>query len=78
MKLLRRLGVVVHVSMNSRNLIVKAETTPRVGDPVFDSKLRRVGVVFDILGPVSNPYVSAKPEVDNPERYVGKPLYLTS
>ena len=34
---------------------------PIIGAPVCDYKLRNVGVVNNILGPVKTPYVSVKP-----------------
>ena len=74
---LRRLGVVLHMSKNTGNLILRAEFAPRVGEKVLDSKLRVVGTVFDVFGPVSRPYVSVRPSVEGAERLGGKPLYVS-
>jgi len=73
---LKRLGVVLHKSKNTGNLILRAEFAPRVGEKVLDSKLRVVGNVFDVFGPVSRPYVSVRPTVERPETYEGRPLYV--
>jgi len=73
---LRRLGKVLHLS-KSRALIVKLNP-PRFVKPstkACDSKLKSVGVVTDILGPVSAPYVSIKPTVSKPESVIGRPVY---
>lgn len=71
---LNRLGKSLHLS-NNGNLIFKTEKKPEIGDQVFDKELKKVGIVFDIFGPTSNPYVSVKPSVEKPEKYVGEVLY---
>lgn len=38
--------------------------------------LKRVGTVFDVFGPVDNPYISVKPSVRDPSHYVGQLLYV--
>jgi RNA-binding protein len=73
---LRKLGKVLHVS-KSHALIVKLDS-PRfvkAGTKSCDSKLKSVGVVTDILGPVTAPYLSVKPTVAKPESVVGRTLY---
>lgn len=76
MKPSRRLGKVLHLSSNGGNLILKAEIGVSIGEPVTDKDRRVVGRVFDVFGPVSNPYVAVKPGLDHPERLVGRPLYV--
>jgi len=71
---LQRLGRVLHVS-SSRNLILKAENTPRIGDRVVNQDLKPVGTVFDVFGPVSSPYVAVKPEVEESSNIMGDTLY---
>ena len=73
---LKRLGIVLHRSKNTGNLILRAEFAPRVGERVLDSRLKLVGKVFDVFGPVSRPYVSVRPTVERPESYQGRPLYV--
>lgn len=48
---------------------------PRIGDKVVDENLRTVGSVFDIIGPVSSPYISVKPTASEPQRLVKNMLY---
>ena len=73
---LRRLGKVLHMS-KSGNLIVRLEQPPvpaeRTG--VVDYKIKRIGTVNNILGPVKSPYVSVKPEATG-EGFAGRVLYL--
>ena len=58
MRHLQRIGRVLHVTSN-RNIIVKTEgKIPRLGEKVVDENLDVIGEVFDIIGPVSSPYIS--------------------
>jgi RNA-binding protein len=72
---LQRLGKVSNVTP-SRNMVVKAENTPKMGFEVVDENLNVVGNVFDIIGPVSAPYAIVKPCIKEPEKLVNKPVYL--
>jgi len=71
---LERIGHVLHVS-SSRNMILKAESLPRIGDEVLDENLKKVGTVFDVFGPVTSPYVAVRPSVEEPSRFVDHVLY---
>ena len=73
---LHRIGQVLHVS-NTKNVILKAENVPRIGNQVTDEKLKQVGTVFDVFGPTSSPYVSVKTNTKNPEELVNQILYAT-
>lgn len=74
---MQRIGRVLHISSN-KNIILKAETLPKLGNKVMDENLRSVGTVFDIFGPVSSPYVSVKTAAEEPHRFVGHILYSVS
>lgn len=76
---MQRIGSVLHVS-SSRNMILKADhqNFPRIGDVVMDENLKAVGVVLDILGPVSSPYITVRPSVEEPDRFVEHVLYSAS
>ncbi len=69
-----RIGCVLHVNSN-KNVILKSENLPRIGDKVVDEQLKPVGTVFDILGPTSAPYVSVKPDTEDPHRLINHVLY---
>jgi RNA-binding protein len=73
---LRRLGKILHVSI-TRSLIVKCDE-PRfvkLGTRTCDSKLKEIGKVQDLFGPVSAPYVSIRPTTPSPSKYVGRIVY---
>ncbi len=66
----------LHLS-KSRVLIVKLDPPKfaRPGTKACDSKLKNVGVVMDVLGPVSGPYASVRPMIAKPEAIIGRTLY---
>ena len=72
---MQRLGLVLHISP-SRNIIMKVENIPRIGETVVDENLKPVGKVFDILGPVSSPYAAIRPTIRDPEKLVNRPVYV--
>ena len=74
-EVLHRIGHVLHVSA-TRNMIIKAENIPRIGDNVANENLKSVGTVFDVFGPTSSPYVAVKPHVRSPEQLVNHVLYV--
>lgn len=71
-----RVGTALHISRSSGNLILKAENNVKIGDPVFKSGGKKVGLIFDIFGPVKTPFISVRPRIKDPERLVGEPLFL--
>jgi RNA-binding protein len=66
---------VLHVTP-SQNIVVKTDKTQKIGSAVVDEKLKGVGKIFDVIGPVSSPYVVVKPAVKEPEKLTNKQLYL--
>jgi RNA-binding protein len=72
---LQRLGRVLHVSP-SRNIIIKIENTPKIGETVVDENLKPIGTVFDLFGPVQAPYVAVRPTVKEPSKLADKILYV--
>ena len=71
-----RVGTARHISRSSGNLILKAENNAKIGDPVFNSGGKKVGLIFDIFGPVKTPFISVRPRIKEPEKLVGEPLFL--
>jgi RNA-binding protein len=60
----------------SRNVVVKTDALPRIGEKVVDQKLKQVGTVLDVFGPVSKPYAAVKPSIENPASLVNQNLYV--
>ena len=57
-------------------MIMKVENVPKIGETVVDEKLKPVGKIFDILGPVSSPYVAIRPTIRDPGKMVNTPVYV--
>ena len=74
---MNRIGRVLHLS-NTKNMILKAENVPRIGEEVANDKLKTLGTVFDVFGPTKSPYVAVKPTIQNPEQFVNQVLYSVS
>ncbi len=70
-----RIGTVMHISRSSGNLILESSLNAKIGETVTDSKGKRVGVVFDVFGPVDNPYSAVRTRIKNPERLIGAELF---
>jgi rRNA processing protein Gar1 len=75
-KILHRMGQVHHVS-TTKNIILKAENIPHIGNQAIDEKLKQIGIVFDVFGPTSAPYVAVKPNTQKPEQFINQVLYFT-
>jgi RNA-binding protein len=73
---LRRLGKILHFS-KSQSLIVKCEQAGfvKVGTIACDSKLKEIGKVQDLFGPVTAPYLSIRPTANSPAKFVGRIVY---
>jgi len=69
------IGTVMHVSKSTGLMIVRAKEEAGIGDFVYDSKRKRVGVVFDFFGPIGAPYIAVKPHSD-PAPFVGVELFV--
>jgi len=52
-------GKALHVG--SRGLVAKTARAPKLGQPVLDSRKKRIGNVSDVFGPVKSPYIVIKP-----------------
>lgn len=72
---MKRIGKVLHLSKNN-NWILRTKVKPILHKNVFDEKLKKIGKIFDIFGPVTMPYISVKPLVMNPEKYLAQVLYI--
>lgn len=70
------MGTVLHISSSSGNLILEAKGDAKIGEAVFDDDDMKIGAVFDLFGPVSDPFVAVKPRIGDLDRLIGKDLFL--
>lgn len=56
--------------------MLKVEVPAKIGAKVVDEKLKHVGTVFDVFGPVSEPYITVKPSIQDPAGLVNHMLYV--
>lgn len=71
---MKELGRVTHASRTGL-LVLKAVNVPKLGEKVFNERSEVAGVVVDVFGAVSSPYVAIKPQ-GHPGKYVGRSLYV--
>jgi RNA-binding protein len=57
---LRKLGIVLHVSSHGY-IILRAALFPNIDSAVLTKRMKKIGTVHDVFGPVISPYVSVKP-----------------
>ncbi|MEM2846438.1 MAG: hypothetical protein QW624_02260 [Nitrososphaerota archaeon] len=56
------------------SLVIEAELLPELGEKVYDSRLREVGRVVSVLGPINHFFVEIMGE--NLDYEEGAPLYV--
>ncbi|BDR92204.1 H/ACA ribonucleoprotein complex subunit GAR1 [Vulcanisaeta souniana] len=73
----KKIGDVLHVSQD-RRFVLKLAFVPPLGITVYDYAMRRVGKLYDVIGPVKSPYglIKPDPQVSNPGGFVGKSVYV--
>jgi RNA-binding protein len=62
---LQRLGTVLHVSSH-RNLIIRGEFFPKLNSTVLTKRLKKIGSIYDVFGPIKSPFLSVRPFKDVP------------
>jgi len=76
---LRRLGTVLHKSSHGY-IILKGEFFAKVDSAVVTKRMKRIGTVHDVFGPVTSPYISVKPSknltVANLRELDGERVYI--
>ncbi|MCD6229719.1 MAG: hypothetical protein J7K00_02870 [Candidatus Diapherotrites archaeon] len=59
--LLKFLGEVAHISKSGR-VVLRCRKPPKIGAKVYLDSEKPVGFVFDVFGPVEEPFVSVNPK----------------
>jgi len=56
--------------------VLRSQVKAKLGVVALNQDLKDVGTVFDVFGPIEDPYISVKPSVRDPSQYVGQTLYF--
>jgi RNA-binding protein len=76
---LRKLGTVLHISSHGY-IILRAALFPKIDSAVLTKRMKKIGKVHDIFGPVTSPYVSVKPSKklvpDDLSQLLGEKVYV--
>ncbi len=75
--MLKKVGDILHVS-HDRRFVLRLSFIPPLGITVYDYAMKRLGSLYDIIGPVNSPYglVKPNPELSNLSEFVGKSAYV--
>lgn len=61
-----KLGYYLHKTPSGRLIVkISGKNPPRLGSKVLDSRGNLLGIVIDVIGPVSSPYAVIKPLTTN-------------
>ena len=78
----KRLGSILHIRPNDKKAIVRSGRIKEkiLRKRVVDEKINHIGSVYDIFGPVDNPYIVIKlnHNIKNIKDLKGKVLYIYS
>ena len=58
------MGKVSHYTSSGLVVVHEIKELPHIKDIIVDQSLKQIGKVVDIIGPVSNPYITIKPFVE--------------
>jgi len=77
---MKKLGIISHIS-NKGKIIVRSDSTPGFGLPVFGKNKKRIGIIQDVFGPTKKPYITVKvyaKNAENLDKRVGETLFVSS
>ncbi len=74
---LKKIGTASHVASDGR-IVARLTFIPPLGIQVFDYGMKRVGALYDVIGPVNAPYGLIKTSRTDPNEVVGKPVYVAA
>ncbi len=72
---MKKLGKVSIIARNG-NLLIKSSKPQRIGTPVVDQQIKRLGKIVDVIGPIRAPYIVVNTKGAGKQLKVGDILYL--
>ena len=77
--MLKKIGTVLHLAKDKKLVLKLSTASIPLYITVYNYQLKRIGVLYDIIGPINSPYGLVKPEkeiVENPSEVIGIPVYV--
>ncbi|HEW93473.1 H/ACA RNA-protein complex protein Gar1 [Candidatus Geothermarchaeota archaeon] len=74
--MMKKAGKILHYT-KYKVFVIEADSKVIPNTYLIDDRGRKIGLVVDVIGPVSKPYLVVKPLIKDPEKYVGKEVYYT-
>ena len=72
---MKKVGKVAIIARNGK-LLIKSSKPQRIGTPVVDQQIKRLGKIVDVIGPVRAPYIVVNTKGLGKKLKVGDVLYL--
>ncbi|MGC8596433.1 MAG: H/ACA ribonucleoprotein complex subunit GAR1 [Thermocladium sp.] len=72
---LKKIGEALHIT-NDGKIVARLAVVPPLGIQVFDYGMKRVGSLYDIIGPVKAPYGLIKTNQNDASFIIGKSIYV--
>jgi rRNA processing protein Gar1 len=72
---LKNAGKIIHFTKNGL-YVIEAKTKVLPGTQLYDASGRPLALAVDLIGPINNPYIVAKPLAEKPEKFVGGIVYF--
>ncbi|MBS7634313.1 hypothetical protein KEJ34_02280 [Candidatus Bathyarchaeota archaeon] len=71
---LKKIGQILHAGPGNK-AIAKVEVPPDLGATVFDIRKKPIGMVLDVFGPVSSPYIEVEVKGHDPKKVVNYQIF---
>lgn len=72
---MKRVGRIIHYTRGGR-YVIEAEEKILPQTPLYDPSGHRLAVTIDLIGPVNNPFIIAKPLIKSAEKMVNALVYV--
>lgn len=72
---MKEAGKILHLTKNGL-YIIEASMKVLPNTDLYDGSGRKIAIAVDLIGPINNPYIVARPLVEKPEKFVGGITYF--
>ncbi len=71
---MKKIGQILYAGPGNK-AIAKVEVPPDLGATVFDIRKKPIGVVLDVFGPVSSPYIEVEVKRQDPRKVINYQIF---